>query len=88
MYKAYGATVFSFGPFSALYFMFYETIKGYFVINDVSRYLNKVDQVGNSGKKDSHSIDISFGHSLLCSMLAGAMASTLTNPLDMVKLRL
>jgi len=50
MYKAYGATVFSFGPFSALYFMFYETIKGYFVINDVSRYLNKVDQVGDSGK--------------------------------------
>jgi len=24
MYKAYGATVLSFGPFSALYFMFYE----------------------------------------------------------------
>lgn len=42
MYKAYGATVFSFGPFSALYFMFYEHIKGYFVKNDVEKYLNKV----------------------------------------------
>lgn len=27
MYRAYGATVFSFGPFSALYFMFYEKFK-------------------------------------------------------------
>ena len=43
LYRAYGATVFSFGPFSALYFMFYEQIKGYFVVNDVNRYLNKVD---------------------------------------------
>ncbi len=37
---------------------------------------------------DSHSIDISFGKSMFCSMLAGAMASTITNPLDMAKLRL
>ncbi len=46
MYKAYGATVLSFGPFSALYFMFYEQIKGFFVKNDVSKYLNKVNQEG------------------------------------------
>ena len=31
LYRAYGATVGSFGPFSALYFMFYEHIKGFFV---------------------------------------------------------
>ena len=42
LYKAYGATVLSFGPFSALYFMFYEHIKGFFVQNDVARYLKKV----------------------------------------------
>mgnify|MGYP001020664140 CR=1 FL=1 len=31
LYRAYGATVMSFGPFSALYFFFYETLKGYLV---------------------------------------------------------
>ena len=34
LYKAYWATVMSFGPFSALYFMFYETAKGFVVNND------------------------------------------------------
>jgi len=28
LYRAYGATVMSFGPFSALYFLFYENLKG------------------------------------------------------------
>jgi len=27
LYRAYGATVASFGPFSALYFLFYEKLK-------------------------------------------------------------
>jgi hypothetical protein len=27
LYRAYGATVMSFGPFSALYFLFYEKLK-------------------------------------------------------------
>lgn len=31
LYKAYGATVLSFGPFSGLYFMFYEKIKAYMI---------------------------------------------------------
>ena len=35
LYRAYGATVLSFGPFSALYFLFYEKMKGLFVKNDV-----------------------------------------------------
>ena len=34
LYRAYGATVLSFGPFSALYFLFYENIKGLLVQND------------------------------------------------------
>jgi len=42
IYKAYGATVFSFGPFSALYFLFYENLKGQFVKNDVQTYLKTV----------------------------------------------
>ena len=42
IYKAYGATVFSFGPFSALYFLFYENLKGMIVKNDVDTYLKTV----------------------------------------------
>ena len=34
LYKAYAATVLSFGPFSALYFMFFEHAKGLIVNND------------------------------------------------------
>lgn len=34
LYRAYAATVLSFGPFSALYFMFYEQAKGLIVNND------------------------------------------------------
>lgn len=49
LYRAYGATVLSFGPFSALYFMFYEKIKGMMVNNDVQSYLKKVKQQGDDG---------------------------------------
>ena len=43
LYRAYGATVSSFGPFSALYFYFYETLKGKFVDNNVDAYLKKAN---------------------------------------------
>ena len=39
LYRAYGATVASFGPFSAFYFMFYEHFKGMFISNDPASYL-------------------------------------------------
>jgi hypothetical protein len=80
LYKAYPATVFSFGPFSALYFLFYEKIKGVFVNNDANTYLDKVN--------NSSSVQIGFFQSMLSSMVAGALAGFLTNPLDLVKLRL
>jgi hypothetical protein len=80
IYKAYPATVFSFGPFSALYFTFYEKLKGLFVDNEASTYLSKV-------KEKSH-VQIGFFQSMFWSMIAGAGASFITNPLDMVKLRL
>lgn len=88
MYRAYGATVMSFGPFSALYFLFYENMKGLFVANDVSTYLSKDQRVDEEGKRASHQQDIGFFQSMLCSMVAGAGASVITNPLDMAKLRL
>lgn len=80
LYKAYPATVFSFGPFSALYFLFYEKLKGLVVQNDPNTYLQKV--------KESSHVQIGFFQSMICSMFAGAAASLITNPLDLVKLRL
>mmetsp|Transcript_7357 Transcript_7357/g.13632 ORF Transcript_7357/g.13632 Transcript_7357/m.13632 type:complete len:301 (-) Transcript_7357:5235-6137(-) len=67
IYKAYGATVGSFGPFSALYFSFYETFTKFLVVPGS---------------------DISLGQSLLCAASAGSLASWITNPLDMAKLRM
>lgn len=72
----------SFGPFSALYFLFYEHLKGFFVDNDPQSYLKRTSE-GAPVKQD-----ISFVQAMLCSMLAGAGASTVTNPLDMAKLRM
>ncbi len=58
------ATVFSFGPFSALYFMIYENLKTL-----------------SPGTP-------SFYESMFYSSVAGCLASILTNPLDMSKLRM
>ena len=44
MYRAYWATVASFGPFSALYFTFYEYFKGFFMKNDPLSYLRRTEK--------------------------------------------
>jgi hypothetical protein len=67
IYKAYGATVGSFGPFSALYFLFYEKLKEFCV-----------------GEQK----EIGFLASLTCASTSGALASFLTNPLDIAKVRM
>lgn len=71
IYRGYGATLMSFGPFSALYFTFYEEFKL------AASYIANID-VSNP----------SFEASLICSSLAGGLASFLTSPLDLAKLRL
>lgn len=71
-YRGYGATIMSFGPFSAFYFMFYEQFKGAAM---------KVLQA----KREK---DLNFTVFVGCSCAAGALASFITNPLDLVKLRL
>ena len=83
LYRAYGATVMSFGPFSALYFLFYEKLKERAVNFTVQDYRNKMKDAEVAKKQD-----ISFGQAMFCSMQAGVMASFLTNPLDMAKLRM
>jgi hypothetical protein len=69
LYKAYFATVLSFGPFQALYFMFYEKFK---------EIVLRWEGAENMG----------FFESMVASWVAGGCASTLTNPLDLAKLRL
>ena len=72
VYKGYGATLMSFGPFSAFYFVFYEQMK------KKSLQLRGVDSVD----------DLPFFQHMANSVFAGMAASFVTNPLDLVKLRL
>jgi Mitochondrial carrier protein len=73
IYKGYGATLASFGPFSALYFVLYERFKLW------SRDILEVPLESNN---------LPFRAILLSSASAGALASWITSPLDMAKLRL
>lgn len=68
-YRGYAATLMSFGPFSALYFMFYEQLKSFSI------------QISGS-----HGVSMPF--LIASSASAGALASFLTSPLDLAKLRL
>lgn len=77
MYRGYGATLASFGPFSALYFLFYEQFK-----------VAVIPHQPSLSTRNDNSIDLPFTSIILCSCSAGALASWLTSPLDMAKLRL
>lgn len=80
IYKAYFATIGSFGPTTALYFMFYEKSKGYFVKNDHEAYLQSI--------KENKVIKLNFYQSIICSMFASGLSSFLTTPLDLIKFRM
>ncbi|ETV90556.1 hypothetical protein H310_14681 [Aphanomyces invadans] len=69
LYRGYGATLWSFGPFSAFFFLFYEKNKA------VAEAVHGTD-------------DVPFASLLACSVTASAGASIVTNPLDLVKLRM
>ncbi|KAJ1408043.1 mitochondrial carrier domain-containing protein [Ochromonadaceae sp. CCMP2298] len=75
LYKGYTATLFSYGPFSALYFLMYEEAK------------DRLAQARDSGNSGNSGAKLSFADNLLCSAVAGSLASFLTNPLDLAKLR-
>ena len=72
IYRGYMATLASFGPFSALYFVFFENLK--------SRIRNHLGTSSNA--------DIPFPWLVSSSATAGALASWITSPIDMAKLRL
>lgn len=72
----YGATLASFGSFSALYFVSYEKMKYW-----TRQYL------AVSPEEESY-VDVPFPMVVFSSASAGALASWVTSPLDMAKLRL
>jgi hypothetical protein len=82
IYKGYNATLLSYGPFSALYFLFYEELKSTYGTPKQTSSTNNKNNINNN------QIELSFQQSLGFSALAGATASYITNPLDMIKLRL
>jgi len=84
IYKGYGATLASFGPFSALYFVFYEKTKSL-----AQRYHGTFLNTNLQSSTHAQNADsLPFPYIVACSSAAGAAASWLTSPLDMAKLRL
>lgn len=79
IYKGYAATLGSFGPFSALYFVFYERFKYWTRMHTTQT---------NQALRELEHVELPFHWVLVCSSAAGALASWVTSPLDMAKLRL
>ncbi|KAL7517844.1 hypothetical protein ACHAWX_002723 [Stephanocyclus meneghinianus] len=85
IYKGYWATLASFGPFSALYFVFYERFKAFSRERVQNTLAYDAPQTLTDKIDDGN---LPFLHLVACSAGAGALASWLTSPLDMAKLRL
>jgi hypothetical protein len=81
VYKGYAATLASFGSFSAFYFMFYERLKA-------ETRQSLFDPQQTEPPEIVQKKEIPFPWLVLCSCSAGGLASWLTSPLDMAKLRL
>lgn len=67
LYKAYGATILSFGPFTGISLALYDKLKYWFGYEDKA---------------------INFFQSMLLSGISGIVASAVTNPIDVVKVRM
>jgi hypothetical protein len=87
LYRGYWATLASFGPFSAIYFALYEKLKQ--VARDHHHHHHRRG-AGGMQPDNRHQADtpLPLAQQLLVAGAAGAAASALTSPLDLVKLRL
>lgn len=81
VYRGYTATLLSFGPFSALYFLFYEQFKA-----AAQSALQEQEQEQGTGAAPLPPLP--FWASLGVGASAGSAAAVVTNPLDLAKLRL
>ncbi len=82
LYKGYWATLASFGPFSAIYFALYEALKG------AAQEALAPQQAQQQGGQHRKQALLPLWAQASVASAAGAGASVLTNPLDLVKLRL
>jgi hypothetical protein len=83
LFLGYGATLASFGSFSALYFVFYEKMKHW-----TRQYIAGSHGEEFSARSLEATVDVPFPMVIFASASAGALASWVTSPLDMAKLRL
>lgn len=85
LYRGYGATLVSFGPFSAVYFALYEEFRmralGWLPVPSVTHPTDALASTGTRRLLPAW-LQAAVGAG------AGALASVLTSPLDLVKLRL
>jgi len=95
VYRGYGATVASFGPFSAIYLSGYEQFKALATnIVEKRRIIRREarHEATSRAQSDASSrggtVELPFYAYALSGAAAGGVASVLTNPLDLVKLRL
>eukprot|EP01038_Epipyxis_sp_PR26KG_P006067 gene6067-8352_t len=88
LYKGYVATMMSFGPFSAFYFLFFEETKKY-IRRRSTTALDSSSTLSLFENLFCVFIDrYSYTYLKSSSSIAGGVASIITNPLDLVKLRL
>ncbi|CEM08951.1 unnamed protein product [Vitrella brassicaformis CCMP3155] len=116
LYRGYYATLLSFGPFSAFYFMFYEQFKAgaqsaytymsppdFQPLRPAAMEYARDDDAGSDGRgaratnrasspmesdPDAADVSLPFHWLLAVGAAAGSAAAFVTNPLDLVKLRL
>ncbi|CAM9558423.1 unnamed protein product [Chrysoparadoxa australica] len=85
LYKGYWATLASFGPYSALYFVLYEKLKTHWTGGSPPPGTREGSFKAPAAQ---HQAEIPFVVSLSQAAAASAIASWATNPLDLAKLRL
>lgn len=83
LYKAYGATILSFGPYTGISIALYDKIKRN-RLNFFTHFSNFLDMLGLDGSDRP----ITLFESFILSSASGFLASIVTNPMDIVKTRL
>jgi hypothetical protein len=87
LYRGYGATLTTFGPFSGLYFVIYEKLKSLASTTTTTTTL-PLPSSSSSSSSSSTSSSLSSSSLVICASLAAAAASFLTSPLDLIRLRM
>jgi hypothetical protein len=83
LYRGYGATLATFGPFSGLHFAFYEKLKSLALESSSSSSSFSLSILSSSSSSSLSSLSL-----IVCASGAAAAASLLTSPLDLIRLRM